>query len=336
MTTLTGKTLLLVALMGIPTLTFRWADRHILPVPVAGGAAGFVGGKLIYAGGTAWKNDVKQWLKEVHVYEPRDDKWTAGPSLPVPLAYGAFANTNDSLMVLGGSDGDKTHRECWMLDAAAASWKSCGTTAGDTLLGRAEAVEGRIYLFGGCSDVADLTRCSDAVYQRSQDGKWSRVSNLPHGAVAMPAKAMVRRRVYLFGGCSMARAGALMNRDDAYAFDTTDGSWKKLRPLPHSNRGMSAVAIDDRHIVLYGGYMASPQEAAGKAPDFGFTADVLMYDTETDTYEQVGQAPLAAAGVELLYHSGVLFGAGGEQRMRGRSDRLLTSPVQIGNSRPGA
>ena len=336
MTTLTGKTLLLVGLMGTPTLSLRWTYRHMLPLPVGGGAAGFVGGKLTYAGGTAWRNDVKQWLNQVHIYDPRVDKWTEGPSLPVPLAYGAFANANDSLVVLGGSDGKKTHRECWVLDAAATSWKSCGTAPGDTLLGRAEATEGRIYLFGGCSDVADLTRCSDALYQRSQDGKWSRVSTLPQGAVAMPAKAMVGRKVYLFGGCSMPRAGALRNRDDAYAFDTTDGSWKKLRPLPHPNRGMSAAAIDNRHIVLYGGYSASPQEAAGKGPEFGFTADVLVYDTETDNYEQVGQGPLAAAGVELLYHSGVLFGVGGEHRMRGRSDRLLTSPVKVGKSRTGA
>ena len=92
MTVFTGTTLLLAALMGTAMLNLRWTDRHAMPIPVAGGAAGFVGDKLIYAGGTTWVNEVKQWLDQVHIYDPGADRWTAGPPLPVALAYGAFAS----------------------------------------------------------------------------------------------------------------------------------------------------------------------------------------------------------------------------------------------------
>src|SRR4051794_27631668 len=113
MTCFAGKSVLVAALMGSAMLNLRWTGRHTMPTPVAGGASGFLGDRLIYAGGTTWNNDVKQWLTQVHMYDSREDKWTPGPSLPVALAYGAFANPKGSLLVLGGTDGTKTHRECW-------------------------------------------------------------------------------------------------------------------------------------------------------------------------------------------------------------------------------
>src|SRR5205085_8423251 len=127
---------------------------------------------------------------------------------------------------------------------------------------------------GGCSDAADLTTCSDKVWAREKDGAWRHAASLPQGGLAMPAAAAVHTRVYLFGGCSMKSAGALVNHDDAYSFDTGSSRWTRLRPLPHANRGMTAAALDDRYILLAGGYTASQAQAAGKPADFGFTSAV--------------------------------------------------------------
>ena len=203
--------------------------------------------------------------------------------------------------MLGGSDGKQTHRECWAFDLHGGclevvrygSRRYSAWTCGDSR--QQDLPVWRL------SDVADLTGCRDAVYQRDSGGRWDRISSLPHGRVAMPAKATVRGRVYLFGGCAMPRPGTVMNISEAYSFDTGSRAWKKLRSVPHPNRGIAAAAIDEHRIVLYGGYT-----------DSGFTSDVLVYDTRTDTYQEAEKGPLAAAGVELLYHSGVLFAAGGE------------------------
>ena len=126
----------------------------------------------------------------------------------------------------------------------------------------------------------------------------------------------------------MARADALVNRDDAYSFDPARSEWKRLHPLPRANRGLSATVVDDGYIVLYGGYTATQQEAAGQGPGFGFSAAALVSDIQADSYLEAGLGPLAAAGVEVLYHAGVIFAVGGEQRMRARSDRLMTAAVR--------
>jgi len=318
---------LLAASTGMAMFNLNWTGRHAMPTPVAGGAAGFVGERLVYAGGTTWKNGVKQWLRDVQLYDPKKDFWTPGPALPRPFGYGTCARSGQAIEILGGSDGDATYRDCWRLTAGAQSWQSSGTAPGDTLLGRAAVVGGRTYLFGGCSDVADLSRCSDAVYRREPEGEWQRISTLPHGAVAMPAAAVAGGRIYLFGGCSMPAPGNLVNRDDALSFDPATGGWRRLRSLPSANRGISAAVVDDRYIVLYGGYTATQQQAAGKPAGFGFTASVLIYDVAADSYHEAAPAPEAAAGVEILYHGGAIFAAGGEQRMRERSDRLSAAVI---------
>ena len=63
------------------------------------------------AGGTAWDGDVKAWLKEVQIYDPARNEWRSGPPLPVPLAYGPFAQTGDRLEVFGGTDGKQVYRQ---------------------------------------------------------------------------------------------------------------------------------------------------------------------------------------------------------------------------------
>ena len=54
--------ILFAAFMASPMLNLQWTDRHSMPLPVAGGAAGFLGDRLVYAGGTAWTDGVKRWL----------------------------------------------------------------------------------------------------------------------------------------------------------------------------------------------------------------------------------------------------------------------------------
>ncbi len=317
-----GAILLLLA-AGAPRLT--WEDRHPLPQGAGGGAAGLVGGSLVYAGGTNWTGGQKRWLREVYEYNIAADRWLAGPPLPAPMAYGAWSYSAEALEIYGGTDGSRAFRDCWRLEAGQHAWVPAGQAPADTLLARAERIGQQVYLFGGCSDVADLTRCGDAVHLRERVGVWRRISALPQGALAMAASAVANGRVYLFGGCSMSSPGRLVNRDDAWSFDPRTGQWRRLRPLPHANRGLSAAAVSDRYVLLFGGYTASAREAAGKPADFGFSSTVLAYDIERDVYTELAPMPMAVSEMPMIPAGNVIFGIGGEHRMRGRTPRLLAA-----------
>ena len=95
-------------------------------------------------------------------------------------------------------------------------------------------------------------------------------------------------------------------------YDTAGNSWKKLRPLPRANRGLSAVKLSDAAIALFGGYT-----------DSGFTAETLVYDIASDAYRPAAPLPLAAAGIEFLPRGDRILALGGEDRMKSRSARVL-------------
>src|SRR5712671_4504145 len=221
MRTLTAMLLLAMA----PTMTLVWTERKSMSRPEAGGAAGFLDGELIVAGGTAWDGDTKLWLKDVQIYAPRQNVWRSGPALPVPLAYGPFVHPADGLEIFGGTDGRQVHRESWKLDSSKSKWHATGAIPADSLLGRAARIGASVFILGGCPDVADLTSCSDSVWRRDGGGPWRRVSSLPGGPLALTAIAVARNRIYVFGGCAMPTAGALVNRSAAFRYDPQTNAW---------------------------------------------------------------------------------------------------------------
>src|SRR5262249_5480747 len=165
--------------------------------------------------------------------------------------------------------------------------------------------------FGGCTDVNDLTACSDAVWRREGNSDWRRVSAIPGGALALPAIAVSGSAVYVFGGCS-PREGAVTNHAQAYRYDPAGNRWTPVRELPTGNRGLSAIASGSSSIYLFGGYT-----------DAGFSSDVLLYDVAKDTYSRLKPLPVGLMGAEFVLNGLHVYGAGGEDRMRGRSPRLL-------------
>jgi N-acetylneuraminic acid mutarotase len=229
----------------------------------------------------------------------------------VALAYGPFVGGSDGLEVFGGSDGKVAHRTSWKLNSGKTKWEQTGSAPADVLLGRAVRVGDSVLLFGGCPDAADLTRCSDAVWRRDGQSHWSRATTIPGGPVALSAIAVSGRTVFLFGGCSMPQGEKALNHKSAYRYDPSTNQWKGVRELPVASRGLSAVARGE-YIYLFGGYT-----------DAGFSSDVLSYDLKKDIYTRLNSMPIGLLGIEFVLNGKSIYGAGGENRIRGRSARLF-------------
>ena len=293
--------------------TLTWQEKHVMPEGVSGGALAFLSDKLIYAGGTAWRNQIKHWLTETVVYNPQTDEWSKGPALPEPLAYGACVRTDHSLEVLGGLNASGLSRKCWRLDAGSERWVESGVVPSGTVFGRAEVVRGHAYLFGGCPST-ELSLCIASVLKRNLSGGWEKVSEMPGGSIAISAISVLRDQVYLFGGCSNLPPHGVRNRNEAFRFDPLTNQWKTLRPLPEAARGMTAVPVNRRYLLLAGGYVDSPA---------GFSAAAYLYDIETDQYIRSTPLPLPVMGMEMASHAGSIWALGGEDKPRHRSSRLF-------------
>jgi N-acetylneuraminic acid mutarotase len=305
----------------------NWRDGPRLPVAAAGGFAASLPDEVVYAGGTSWRTGAKEYLDDVHIYKWRGNSWRAGPKLPSSLAYGACVVTPAGLEILGGLDGNASTDKCWRLDHKKHAWLPSGVLPRDAVLARAAVVRNEVYLFGGAKDAADLTTCTAEVLTRDSSGKWHTVGLMPQGAVANAASAVIGNMVYLFGGVSMPAAGKVLNHADVLRFDAAEHTWRRLAPLPEPNRGLTAVALDTRRILLVGGYTATQAEAEEKTVEYGFSSEAYVYDTRADQYLRVAALPFAAAGVALLKHGDRVIAIGGEDRMRGRTDRVHMTRV---------
>lgn len=292
--------------------SISWSELSPMPQAQSGGVSGFVAGEFVVVGGTAWRDEVKLWLNHVQIYNPRTGQWRFGHALPAPFAYGPSIYSQQGLEIFGGTTGQQGRRDSWKLDAAKAKWLRTGDTPAEFLFGRAAQIGDDVFIIGGCSDVSDLSRCSDAVWRRDQVDHWSRMTALPDGALALSAVATAQSEIFLFGGCSMKTEGQVVNHSEAYRYDPKKNRWQALQPLPAANRGLSAVAVDDRHIYLFGGYT-----------DQGFSSDVLIYNIQTDQYLRSNPMPIPLLGIDFVLDSRKFYGAGGEDRMYSRSARLL-------------
>jgi N-acetylneuraminic acid mutarotase len=304
--------------------TIQWKDATPLPAAVAGGYAAVVGTRIIYAGGSNWRDGAKHWLDNVHIYDPKSDQWSEGPALPLALGYGVCAGTAQGMEIFGGTDGKAAQYQCWRFDGHRTEWMFAGTVPFPTLLSQATAVGRDIYVFGGSPDLADLTQSSATVMASHSDGRWTPVSVIPHGPVAVSALAVIGNRIYLFGGCFL-RTGevakhsipSLINSAEAHCFDTTARRWTRVRPLPRATRGLNALALDEHHILLAGGYSDSN----------GFSTEVLIYDVRVDEYRSASTLPAPVAVAAMVKYEDRVVLLGGEDRMQSRTDRVLIGQV---------
>ena len=75
--------------------------------------------------------------------------------------------------------------------------------------------------------------------------------------------------------------------------------------------------------MIEGGYGATQEERKEHDAEYGFSHDVWIYDVQTDSYEQATPLPFGVSGMELTKVGSAVVGIGGEDRMRGRSARVL-------------
>jgi N-acetylneuraminic acid mutarotase len=131
--------------------------------------------------------------------------------------------------------------------------------------------------------------------------------------------AAVGNRLFVFGGGRWdPMAKTVVNHSTAYAYSVAARRWDTLPPLPYPVRGMTAAALDERHIFLAGGY---------RNDDIEFVTDAFIFDVETKVYAPTKALPYAAM-VNLVKSGDWLYCLGGEDRKKHRTDAAFRIPWQ--------
>jgi N-acetylneuraminic acid mutarotase len=308
----------LLLLMSLPldTVAAEWQRMASLPEPNGGFVTGVVDGQIFLAGGTNWEGGSKRWLDRVFTYDPARDAWRERSRLEAPLAYVIAAADADGLWIAGGSSGAATHRALRKVerDFSVRTVATCergfvyagGARLGDTL-----------YIVGGSDDQARFDKITNEVHALDlRSGALKRLAELPEPAYGVGATAACGGRVFVFGGYHATGPTDFVNHASAWRFSPAENRWEPLPPMPAAHRGNTAVALDERHIFVAGGYKHDPE---------GFTAESFIFDTAEKKYR--ASKPLPHAGIVGLVQLGEhLYCLAGEDAKAHRTDAVWRIP----------
>ena len=288
---MTKRLFSVVALLACASHAAEWEPLPPLPEPNGGFVCGHDRGQIIVVGGTNWEGGKKNWLDRRHSFDPKKMKWSTNPEVRVKVAYGLPMQSADSFSFMGGFDG--SHERSIRNGVLAAG--------------------GGNVIVGGTNDPANVAGVSRET--RTEGKGERRLADYPGKPFAVAAYAEAGKELFVFGGMTYDEHSKLpVNTDEAYAFDLAKNTWRPLKLLPHANRGMTAVTLDDQHIYLAGGY----------ADDF--TADAFIYDVKSDSYTKAKPLPYAAM-VGLVKLDGFIYCLGGEDKKQSRTDKFFRIPV---------
>jgi N-acetylneuraminic acid mutarotase len=309
------KTNLLVSLctlaLTMNTIAADWERLAPLPEPNGGFVSGVVDGRIIIAGGTNWKDDTKRWLTRIHAYDPVSHTWSGSGRLAAPLAYAVAGEHAGALWFAGGSGGKGTHTAVSNIDRSLAV-KSAFTLTGASALAGGAVLGSSLYVLGGTDDMDHLEQATNAFLAIDlRSGRTTKLPDYPEPAFFIGASAASGDRFFAFGGARWdAGTKTVANLSAAHAFNTASGRWEKLAPLPFAVRGIAAVALDDTHILLAGGYKNDTDE---------FTDEAFIYDIASGKYTATQPLPYRAM-VSLVKLVDWIYCLGGEDRKKHRTD----------------
>jgi len=310
------KLTLLIATLALAmnTEAAEWERLAPLPEPNGGFIAGVAGEQIVVIGGTNWKEDTKHWLKGIHAYDPKLNSWRETGRLDAPLAYAAVGQDAGTLWFASGSTGTETQRSIWKIDAGFSVTRAWTLDEGIVLAGSA-LIGPALYVLGGTDDMNHLEHVTNAFRAIDlRDGGTTKLPEYPGPAFMIGASAACGARFFVFGGARWdTAAGDVANFSSAHAFDTATKRWEKLAPFPYAVRGLCAVALDERRILLAGGYKNNAEE---------FTDAVFVFDTSTGKY--TATQPLPYKGMPSLVKLGDwLYCIAGEDRKKHRTDAVF-------------
>lgn len=301
-----------------------WEKLPPLPEPAAGFMAASVDGKIIVAGGTNWRDGNKRWLDTVWLFDPAKNEWSIGPALPHPVAYAGFADDGARLYFAGGADGKQGRKEVYALDATLKLTK-IGSLPQPVVFGDAAIHDGVLRIFGGTPDPDDWAKVTTQMHAVNvADGTTSMLASLKdlHG-IGIPAVVASGSSLYAFTGAWLNEKQEVSNLAEAYAYDIARNAWRSLAPYPLAARAVFAVALDDDHIYLAGGY----------GEDFLSTA--YIYHISTNRYTPSIPLPLAA-GTCLVKCGEHVYLLGGEDQKKHRVDACWRISIADLLAIPGA
>ena len=223
-----------------------WEERAPMPAALGYIQAALIGEKIYVPGGC---NAAGTPTGQLEIYDPRLDRWEAGPPLPQAECGYALADMEGHLYLFGGWDGKTALAGTWIFDPLGEQWSRGSPMPAPASYAAAQAVEGRIFVSGGYDGAHALA--ANRVYypNRDQAGEaaWEEKTPMPDGQYGM-GSASLAGAIYLAGGVGEKNATAA----PLEYLPGTD-KWATFEAPPETSAAFPALLALDTRLHLLGG-----------------------------------------------------------------------------------
>jgi len=257
-----------------------WQPLPELPdtIGVAGAFSGVHDDVLIVAGGSnfpfgpPWKGGEKVYHDRIYVLEKNGDEleWFTSDDLklPLPLGHGITAQTNQGLILAGGTNGTDVFREVYLLrydsGARQIEFEELPPLPVPLAFSAGAVLGNRLYVAGG-QESKDNPEASNHFFSLdlgrigSPDLQWQEHPSWPGKnrvlAVAAAQSDGLNQRFYLFGGRDVSEDGLMEVLQDGFSYNPGSGRWEVVESAGEvpSLMASTALAFGDSHILFFGG-----------------------------------------------------------------------------------
>ena len=285
-----------------------------------------VGGGANFPGGLPWHGNKKIYHDEIYLFEKRNGRIvnaTVGKQkFPEPVAYCANVTTPDGMVYIGGENEQGILDKVVLVTSKETSHEIIFSDLPSLPLPLTNVVAAYsdhvIYVAGGNSKDGTSNKFFSLDLSKPGAG-WQTLPDIPvkiSFAVMTVQLNGDHNCIYLIGGRRKNSNGLSDIFNTVYQFDIKDKRWKQKRSLPYPVSAGTGIAIGSNHILLFGGDKGetfSKEEKINAAIRIetdeqkikeltkekialleahgGFTSEVLLYNTITDTWEETTPLP---------------------------------------------
>jgi len=232
-----------------------------MPLPLDHSAAAVYNGKIYVVGGFLEK---KVPTDKVFIYDPINNEWKEGKSLPSPIGAALNAQFIDGLLyVVGGLNASHLPVNTnYAYDPKTDNWtiKAPMPTARHHL--QTVEVDGKLFAIGG-RVLGDGVRSEDMVATHSnfdrnemydpQTDSWTTRQHMLTKRSGFTASTGSDGYIYVFGG-----QGLQKDLDSVERYDPKTDSWTYDKSMPTRRFGLDSVSSDDKIYVLGGQMLTNP------------------------------------------------------------------------------
>jgi N-acetylneuraminic acid mutarotase len=224
-----------------------WKTVAPLPQPLHHTAASNFNNNIYVVGGYTNNNWVPS--AKLFIYNPNNDMWTEGPSMPTARGALTAVFIDDILYAIGGEgeSGIMDINEAY--NSKTNNWVSKLPMPTPRHHIASAVVDGNVYVIGGrVQGVSPITNVNVTEMYDPKIDIWMTLESMPTKRSGISAASINNTSIYVFGGEELTKT---YNNNEKY--NVKSNEWESQEPLPTARHGLAVVSANDDKIYVIGG-----------------------------------------------------------------------------------